>query len=268
MKATRLTARHAARATSTATALALCAVLVSVAPASADTGTVLALGRNVDGMCVFDDPVVVTSSARTDADCRLVSMEDLNDLNASAPANVRPKMRETDATPSGGGTGIEPISLQDTEDLAGAATGLIGAASNGYRYYQAWARWNFKNEHDERIYNDSIVFNYRRDAQGDMITHAVMSDGTCQTGLVSAPHRPAIPSCSYHHTIYGTSLFSFTSKGAYTDHLLNVPYDARNLSMTFTAYGDGTFSRACSPLTKMPVGWSTSGCDIGTTQVA
>ena len=274
MKATRPTALHAARATSTATALALCAVLAYAAPASADAGTVLAMGRNVDGLCVFDDPIVVTSSARADADCRLVSVDDVqDDLNTSAPATVRPKVMETYATPSGGGIGIEPISLQETEDLAGAATRLAGdavsAASDGWRYYEARAQWSFFNERNERIYHDSIAFTFRRDAQGGMISGVAMTDGTCQTGLVSTPHRPAIESCTWEPGIMGGSTFSFTSKGTYADYmLLGVRYDWRRLGMMFTAYQDGTYQPDCSPLGDLPVGWHTTGCKISQRRIA
>lgn len=246
------------RGVATVTAVSVAAVLLTGATAHADTGTVLAVGRNVNGVCVLDTPLHIPDATLVTAteSCEFVGTPY---QHASADvigpaATVKPKVRDVryDVNPAGGGVRIEDnLTKGHTESV------LV----------EARAVWVFYDERGHVIYDDLMVVRYRRSMYDGSVGNAVATEGYCATGAAVFPHRPAVGQCTYRIPLNGPGAVTFVSQGEYTDHIQGlIPYDERWTWISVRASAGsgydkwGDFDYDCAPLKEMPTGWSTPDC--------
>lgn len=230
------------------------AMTVLAAPATAGD-EVVAVGRRVGDLCVFDDPVHLSGDRMVTADesCRLVGSA--GEVNLSPTPTAKPKVRAA-AERSGGD--VPEVYLEDADDVAGMLW-----HERDYWVTEARAVWPFYDEDGVLAYEDRMTFRYRRSRYDGTVSHVVPGAGTCVTGA-TFPNRPSAGRCEWTPGIWGGKTFSFTSGGHYENHVGLVRTDARDVEMSLVSkYTDRVVTTpSCSPLGTLPVGWSTSGCDV------
>ena len=253
-----MSSRNALRLRTVALALAAALGMTTLAaPAAAADDDVVAVGRRVGDLCVFDDPVRLTGERMVTADesCRLVGTDD--DLGNLTPTpTAKPKVMNANA-PLGGD--VPSISLTDADDLTGALK-----HERDHWVIEAHAEWPFYDGGGVVIYRDSMTFRYRRSRYDGSVSHITPGAGSCVTGG-SFPYRPSIGTCDWSPGIWGGKTFSFTSRGHYETHVGLVQYDVRDIVMSFTSYYTDRVvtDEFCSRLKDLPVGWRTPGCRVG-----
>lgn len=244
------------------------AAAMSSATAYAADNNVFAQGRDVgNGLCEFDVAISPPAGmvARADEQCRLLAVP----APAGAAANLTvgaaamPKAPASGASPSPAGGGIDGVNLGDLRLLGSDDTKAANADA-----YQGWARYKFWNESNQLMYHDEIAFTWGVSPNSGIVGLTVQQ-AFCATGAVTFPHRPGIETCGWQPGVVSADTFSFRSYGTYNDAVLLLPFDRRKLESGFTFYRDGNWTRNCGAgAGSLPIGWYTTGCDVGVQKVA
>jgi hypothetical protein len=228
------------------------------APATATTpttGQVLAYGVNVGGTCVFDPPVARQPGvgARADSDCRLIAQPAGTALVGLPPGlygSAVPKHNLGSASPASGG--LPSVSV----------LGVLGASTDGYDAFNAFARWSVYNERGQLMYHDEIDVPVQRAEQNGAYIADPPSQAYCATGGGVFPHNPAVTDCWWQPGLSG-QVISFVSGGTYADLLVPLAPDQTRISMGLDMGQDGDPHQSCY-IDALPPLWSDGGCQVGT----
>ena len=247
--------RRMASCTAAVTALTTALVVVTAGTAAADE--VVAYGHRVGGVCHFEETIdYVGVAMRADEECRLLRVPQASWGTLRSPGTRRPKTVGSTAT------AVVPGLPGGVLTMAGSTVSTLTEAVDGSTFFHGVARWTYRDRDDVVVIDDVLEVYYRQTEQDGTFDGVTPGAGHCETGPMAFPETLTIEDCWWQPGILGGHTVSFSSGGTYVYRLLLAELRLR-LHMNYVHTSDGQLQRHCSGPSWIPVGWSTTGCQVG-----